>query len=167
MSRSESDHRERGLRWSPMVYLYFFLLTGQYLPLNCVMCKSDTITKSSISFWLFIKSFLRLFALYLCSCMYRSNHYLAKVKATGTGKLLEACPGSKRWLNCALVNSTWHNAVIRSENYKHHHQIETISYLSLCTCMSWIRQRHRHRSNATCKTCSHVSYRSGIRIYIV
>jgi hypothetical protein len=38
------------------------------------------------------ESFLRSFVLYLCSGMYRSYQFLAKVKATSTGKLLDNIP---------------------------------------------------------------------------
>jgi hypothetical protein len=55
--------------------------------------------------------------------MYRSNQFLAKVKATRTGKLLDSLP---RWLNCILVNSIWLTTVIRSENYQHHHSYTEI-----------------------------------------
>jgi hypothetical protein len=41
---------------------------------------------------------------------------LAKLKAT----LSDTMPKSMRWLNFTLVNSTWLNAVMRSENYQHH-----------------------------------------------
>jgi hypothetical protein len=37
-------------------------------------------------------------------------------------KLLTACPGAMRWLNCALAYSVL-AAVIRSENYQRHHQV--------------------------------------------
>jgi hypothetical protein len=39
-----------------------------------------------------MKSFPRLFALYLSFGMYRSYQFLAKVKASGTGKLLDSQP---------------------------------------------------------------------------
>jgi hypothetical protein len=101
-----------------------------------------------LSFWLcmprslrlIMKSFLQSFAQYLCSGIYRSYQFLAKVKATSTGKLLDSlprndsqaelysckfnvvlvdcltsCPGTIRRLNCALVNWLWLTAVIRSQ----------------------------------------------------
>jgi hypothetical protein len=46
--------------------------------------------------------------MYLCSGIYRRLQFLAKVKATSTGKLLDSLP---------MVNSDWLTAVIRSENY--------------------------------------------------
>jgi hypothetical protein len=41
------------------------------------------------------------------------------VPCESEGNLL-ACQGTMRCLNCALVNSMWHIAVIRSENYEGH-----------------------------------------------
>jgi hypothetical protein len=48
--------------------------------------------------------------------------FIAEVKATSTGKLLDSLPWKMLWLNCALVNSMWLTVVIRCENYQHHHQ---------------------------------------------
>jgi hypothetical protein len=47
----------------------------------------------TLSFGLIMKFFLRSFTLYLCSGMYRSNQFLAKVKATRTDELC----GSLSW----------------------------------------------------------------------
>jgi hypothetical protein len=81
---------------------------------------------------LIIKSFLRSFALYLCSGMYRSVSSLRKWRQLVLVKCLRACPGTMRWLNCALVNSMCLTVVIRSENYQHHqhHGIKKNAYTS-------------------------------------
>jgi hypothetical protein len=66
---------------------------------------------------LIMKSFLRSFALYLCSGMYRSYSSMRKWKQLVLVNSLSACPGTMRWLNSVLVNSVWLTVVIRSENY--------------------------------------------------
>jgi hypothetical protein len=44
------------------------------------------------------------------------------VPCKSEGKLvLTACPGTMQSLAYAVVNSMWLTAVVRSENYKHHH----------------------------------------------
>jgi hypothetical protein len=45
--------------------------------------------------------------------------FLAKVKATSTGKLLDSLPRNNAVVE--LVNSMWLTVVIRNENYQHHH----------------------------------------------
>jgi hypothetical protein len=72
----------------------------------------------SLSLWLIMKSFLR--SLTLVSALQKFQ-FLAKVKATSTGKLLDSLPRKMRWLNCALVNSMWLTVMIGSENYHHNH----------------------------------------------
>jgi hypothetical protein len=53
--------------------------------------------------------------------MYRSNQFLAKVKAMNTGKLLDSLPRNDAVADCALVKSMWLTVVIQSENYQYHH----------------------------------------------
>jgi hypothetical protein len=48
--------------------------------------------KAQVTFVVTNQSFLRSFTLYLCSCVYRSYQFLAKMKATSTGKLLDSLP---------------------------------------------------------------------------
>jgi hypothetical protein len=69
---------------------------------------------------LIMKSFLRSFALYLCSGMYKS---------CSTGKLLDSLP------NCALVNLMWLAALIRRENYQHHHRIHAYTKWPWHVCL--------------------------------
>jgi hypothetical protein len=76
--------------------------------------------RSSLLLRLIMKSFLRSFALYLCSG--RSFSSLRTWRQLVLLNCSTACPGTMRWWNCALVSSTWLTAVIRSENYQHHHQ---------------------------------------------
>jgi hypothetical protein len=72
--------------------------------------------------WLIRKSFLRPFALYLCTDIYRSLSFLRKWRQLVLVNCLTAFPGRMRWWKCTLVNSMWVTVVIRSENYQHHHQ---------------------------------------------
>jgi hypothetical protein len=69
--------------------------------------------------------------------------FLAKVKETSTGKLLDSLPGNDAVLNSALVNSMWLTVVIQSVNYQQQHQfscinkhvalvVNTITYQSEC-----------------------------------
>jgi hypothetical protein len=58
--------------------------------------------KAGIISWTFdvtqiMKSFLWSLALYLCSGMYKSYQFLAIVKATSCGKLLDSMPGTVVW----------------------------------------------------------------------
>jgi hypothetical protein len=89
--------------------------------LDCESGDSSSIPgwRWSLSLWLIMKSFLRSFALY-CSGMYRRFSSLRKWRQLVLVNCLTACPGTIRWLNCALVNSMWLTAVIRSEKYQHH-----------------------------------------------
>jgi uncharacterized protein with PhoU and TrkA domain len=54
--------------------------------------------------------------------MYRSYRFLAKVKASTTGKVLASLPRTMRWLNCAIVNSIRLTAVIRNEKKNQNHR---------------------------------------------
>jgi hypothetical protein len=71
----------------------------------------------SLSLSLIMKYFQRSFVLYICSSMYRSFSSLQMWRHIVLVNCLTACPGTMRWLNCALMNSMWLTVVIRSENY--------------------------------------------------
>jgi hypothetical protein len=53
---------------------------------------------------MFMKSFLKSFALYLCSGMYRNNQFLEKMKATTTGKLFDSMPRKDTVAGLSSVN---------------------------------------------------------------
>jgi hypothetical protein len=97
--------------------------------LNCESGDPGSIPRRrrSLSLWLITISFLRSFALYLCSGIYRSFSSLRKCRQLVLVNCLTACPGMMRWLNCALVNSMWLTVVIRSENYQQQHHQNAVS----------------------------------------
>jgi hypothetical protein len=70
------------------------------------------VRRRSLLLWLIMKSFLRSFALYLCSDMYRSFSSLRKWRQLVLVNCLTACPGTMPWLNCALVNAMWLTVMI-------------------------------------------------------
>jgi hypothetical protein len=53
--------------------------------------------------------------------LYRSFSSLLKWRQQVLVNCLTVCPGTMRWLNCALVNSMRLTVVIWSENYQHHY----------------------------------------------
>jgi hypothetical protein len=55
--------------------------------------------------------------------MFRSYQFFAKVKATSTGKLFDGLPRKEAMaeLCSGKFNVAYCRAVIRSENYQHHH----------------------------------------------
>jgi hypothetical protein len=56
-----------------------------------------------------MKSFLRLFSLYLCSGIYRSISVPCESEAACTGKLLDSLPRN----NAVVMNSEWLTAVTK------------------------------------------------------
>jgi hypothetical protein len=78
----------------------------------------------SLSLWLIMKSFLRSFVLYLCFDMYRRYQFLAKMKATSTGKLLDILPRNDAVVD--LCSGTfnlayWRDSVCKLPTPPHHH----------------------------------------------
>ena len=65
---------------------------------------------------------LRSFALYHCLGMYRSNQqFLAKVKASGTGKLLDSLPRECVVAKHCFSEYQCGTALMRRVNFQHHH----------------------------------------------
>jgi hypothetical protein len=100
----------------------------------------------------FINSYLHCTSALVCI---EVTSFLRKWKQLVLLNCLIVCPGTMRWLNCALVNSVWLTAVIKSENCQHYrHKGEVQLWSGYYNIGDWLRTEKL--SNYQCPAITHV-----------